>query len=54
LPEYNHGDIVGSVNQNLAQCKEWETWVDEYTERNLVANTGAGEPSNISTATLKL
>jgi hypothetical protein len=46
-PQYNHGDIVGSVNQNLAQCKEWETWVDVYTERNLVANTGSGEPSNI-------
>lgn len=47
LPDYNHGDIVGSVNQNLAQCREWETWTDEYTERNLVANTGAGEPANI-------
>jgi PKD repeat protein len=47
LPEYNHGDIVGSVNQNLAQCREWETWTDVYTERNLVANTGAGEPSQI-------
>jgi len=46
-PAYNHGDIVGSVNPNLAQCKEWETWTDEYTERNLVANTGAGEPSQI-------
>ena len=46
-PNYNHGDVVGSVNQNLAQCREWETWVDEYTERNLVANTGSGEPSAI-------
>ncbi len=46
-PAYNHGDIVGSVNPNLAQCKEWETWTDEYTERNLVANTGAGEPAGI-------
>ena len=46
-PAYNHGDVVGSVNQNLAQCREWETWVDEYSERNLVANTGAGEPSQI-------
>jgi hypothetical protein len=46
-PAYNHGDIVGSVNQNLAQCREWETWVDVYTERNLVANTGSGEPSSI-------
>ncbi len=46
-PNYNHGDIVGSVNQNLAQCREWETWVDVYTERNLVANTGSGEPSAI-------
>ncbi|MCC7507537.1 MAG: T9SS type A sorting domain-containing protein, partial [Saprospiraceae bacterium] len=44
---YNHGDIIGSVNPNLQQCKEWETWVDEYSERNLVANTGSGEPSNI-------
>jgi len=47
LPAYNHGDIVGSVNQNLAQCREWETWTDVYTERNLVANTGSGEPAQI-------
>ncbi|MFZ4783817.1 MAG: SdrD B-like domain-containing protein, partial [Armatimonadaceae bacterium] len=47
VPDYNHGDIVGSVNPNLAQCKEWETWTDVYSERNLVANTGAGEPAQI-------
>jgi hypothetical protein len=46
-PAYYHGDIVGSVNQNLAQCREWETWTDIYTERNLVANTGSGEPAAI-------
>jgi hypothetical protein len=35
------------VNPNLGQCKEWETWVDAYSERNLVANTGSGEPGTI-------
>ena len=46
-PEYDHGDVVGSVNPNLGQCREWEIWTDEYTERNLVPNTGAGEPNQI-------
>jgi len=45
--EYNHGDIIGNVNANMAQCKEWETWTDEYSERNWVGNTGSGEPATI-------
>ncbi|MBK8192273.1 MAG: T9SS type A sorting domain-containing protein [Lewinellaceae bacterium] len=48
-PEYNHGDVIGNVNANLSQCQEWETWADIYTERNLVANTGSGEPGTIIT-----
>lgn len=43
---YNHGDVVSSFPQ---QCTEWEPWADVYTERNLVANTGAGEPFTIDT-----
>ena len=48
--QYNHGDIIGNVNANMAQCREWETWVDTYSERNWVGNTGAGEPAAIVTA----
>ena len=44
-PAYNHGNVVSNGDPALAQCTEWEPWVDTYSERNVVVNAGAGEPA---------
>ncbi|MCK6692233.1 MAG: T9SS type A sorting domain-containing protein [Thermoanaerobaculia bacterium] len=45
--EYDRGDIIANADPDLAQCKEWESWTDTYSERNWVANTAYNEPADI-------
>ncbi|MCB9332834.1 MAG: hypothetical protein H6574_17315 [Lewinellaceae bacterium] len=44
-PDYQRGAIIGNADPNLEQCTDWESWVDTYTERNLVADIALGEPA---------